>query len=55
MRCCVACALLFLLVGCASDDSGPVQPASLTPEEEQAILERMNQNARQEVPPPAEK
>jgi hypothetical protein len=41
-------ALLLLLAGCAQESTGPVQPATLTPEEEKAILDRVNKAAGQE-------
>jgi hypothetical protein len=39
----------LVLVGCAGESTGPVQPAALTPEEEKAIMDRVNKNAGQEA------
>ncbi|MDX1947687.1 MAG: hypothetical protein SFU86_19980 [Pirellulaceae bacterium] len=54
MRPFVASLVLIVLAGCGGGNTGPVEPAQLTPDEEKAIMQRMQQNAAQEAPPPAE-
>jgi hypothetical protein len=46
-------ALVLFLAGCAGESSGPVQPAALTPEEEKAILERVDKVNQTEAPQPS--